>query len=384
MVTFAVSPKPVSASNQYTTTDNPVQSLVEFNFCYDILSSPPVETPVVHSKSGFVMGVVQAYSNHHNLVLRPDDIWLAIMTQFGLYVNGHAEDLRHLFVRHEGQKELNVCRAGSMRAADFGPLVDQMVDLMSEHLVDPTLRDWVLPGFSTTTQTDTMVGSIVMMATMKKYFAHNFHFGCGIPFVTLLGTVGDWQNIRARVEKLATFDTCLQAWSRLLAPVLDQFVQAARGQPNVGFWRKICHWHGGSGPNYISGWLSVFCVIKQDGTWQGDARRVWLSSGRFLLNQFPIINAHDIPPGYLTVDVAVNDNDGRKYDAVFLAGHMSYGFLETPHPVDVQPSWTLADAIGRLTGWRDTTDVVVAIPNGKTTIVPELRWAIALKNGQRS
>jgi len=32
--------------------------------------------------NGFVDTVIQAYSEHHHLVLRPDDVWIAILCQF--------------------------------------------------------------------------------------------------------------------------------------------------------------------------------------------------------------------------------------------------------------------------------------------------------------
>ena len=43
----------------------------------------------------------------------------------------------------------------------------------------------------------------------------------------MLGTANDWKEIRARLDKLATFkDDTLSEWSKVLALVLDQFVAA--------------------------------------------------------------------------------------------------------------------------------------------------------------
>jgi hypothetical protein len=47
-----------------------------------------------------------AYALHGDLVVSPDDIWLAIAMSFGEYVNKNAEDLRKKFVDHEGKKEI--------------------------------------------------------------------------------------------------------------------------------------------------------------------------------------------------------------------------------------------------------------------------------------
>eukprot|EP00971_Amphidinium_carterae_P027835 548725-Amphidinium_carterae.1 len=46
---------------------------------------------------GLVSTIVDAYNNHHELVLRPDDLWQAIVTQFSFYVNANGEALRDRF-----------------------------------------------------------------------------------------------------------------------------------------------------------------------------------------------------------------------------------------------------------------------------------------------
>lgn len=54
--------------------------------------------------SGLIHALEAAYSNHRHLVLRPDDIWHAMLSQFSIYVNKNSESLRGSFVVHEGQK----------------------------------------------------------------------------------------------------------------------------------------------------------------------------------------------------------------------------------------------------------------------------------------
>ncbi|EQC34362.1 hypothetical protein SDRG_08133 [Saprolegnia diclina VS20] len=363
MVTFAVSSVKRNVCKEAPTDGQPVTTLKEFakEGCKDIVQATNLG-PVVASKSGFVRGVIEAYNNHHDLVLRPDDIWLAISIQFGLYVDGNAEELRSSLVKHESKKELTVTTAGSLYSVDFGALSRQMVDKMDEHLVDPSLKHWVLPSFSTTTDHDVIVGSVVLMATMKKYFGFKICLGCGLPHVTLLGTVDDWQDIRRRLDKLSAYGKRMQQWTTMLAPILDQFVAAAQGQADVAFWDRICsHKGGGSGPSYLNGWISVFCVFNDKGQWQGDKMtdRVLqrkpdaeMHTGGIpyhyvdVTYDFPLVDMQDIPPGYLTVDVTIDDN-GTEYKALMFAGHMAY-----------------------------------SIGDNKASIAPSLSWAIALKNGE--
>src|SRR5579871_1238609 len=49
-----------------------------------------------------------AYNNHEDIILSPDDIWLMITIYYAKYVDDNAEQLRSLFVDHEGKKQLVV------------------------------------------------------------------------------------------------------------------------------------------------------------------------------------------------------------------------------------------------------------------------------------
>lgn len=57
---------------------------------------------------GVFSAFMYAYNSHEDIVLSPDDMWLMICMYFSKYINNHAEQLRSLFVDHEGLKELTV------------------------------------------------------------------------------------------------------------------------------------------------------------------------------------------------------------------------------------------------------------------------------------
>ncbi|TFK97239.1 hypothetical protein BDV98DRAFT_658687 [Pterulicium gracile] len=137
--------------------------------------------------NGFVRTVIKAYNEHHRLALRRDDVWISILSQFNLYINAHAEELRHQFVTHEGQTLLTVVANGIRCTADFGKLAKQMMELVGENVVDTDLRDWILPNFLTTTDNDTVVASVLIMGTPKAYFQYQMMLGCGLPSVPLKG-----------------------------------------------------------------------------------------------------------------------------------------------------------------------------------------------------
>jgi hypothetical protein len=231
---------------------------------------------LIPNQNGFVSTLLDAYTQDRALVIRPDDVWLAILSQFNFFVNARAELLRANFVAHEGPRELIVTAMPATRySVDFGELARQMAGLVEKNVVDPTLRAWATPDFTTTTPNDTTVSAVLLMATLKNYFAYEIHLrGCGIPRVTLEGEQSDWVNILGRLEKLKEYGLETTAWYHLLRPVITRFVAAfddLTSPANIDFWQRIAHYHpGGSGRvDEYTGWITAFTVFNKQGVWMG-------------------------------------------------------------------------------------------------------------------
>ncbi|KAG5179160.1 hypothetical protein JKP88DRAFT_270402 [Tribonema minus] len=293
--------------------------------------------------NGFVDTIVHAYNEHHHLIIRPDDVWSAITIQFSYYVNLHAEKLRPIFVDFQGKKELVVDGFGSLFTADYAALATLMSGEIAKNIKDPSIREWVLPGFTTTTDHDKVVGSVVLMAAMQKYFSFKMRLSCGLPSVTLLGELSDWQEIEARAKRLADFDAgdgLMAEWSGLLAPILEQFTLSAQGKPSTDFWSKVCHRIGGaSGPTYLSGWVTAFAVFNEKGKWVGRSEASlgsylfkdrWADAAPAATNttdgpaeqqpEWPFVDTSHIPSGTVSVPVTVDDH-GTEYKTTLTAGH---------------------------------------------------------------
>ncbi|KIM85601.1 hypothetical protein PILCRDRAFT_96257 [Piloderma croceum F 1598] len=229
----------------------------QFNKCSEIFQSSlcqPSEDNqdiIIPHRNGFVDTVVRSYCEHRALAIRPDDVWVAIVTQFNFF-----------FVSHEDKKNLKIFALGSRYTVDFGSMTRQMTKLVDENIVDPTLRDWILPDFSTTTITDSTLSAIITMATTKEYFKYSFVLCCGIPRVTLEGS----RNLKGYGDETT-------AWHHLLVPVVSRFVRAfddPNSKENLGFWQRVAHYEsGGSGPGWISGWINTFCAFDEKGQWKG-------------------------------------------------------------------------------------------------------------------
>ncbi|KAJ7024064.1 hypothetical protein C8F04DRAFT_1270736 [Mycena alexandri] len=308
------------------------------------------------SPNGFADTIIAAYSQHHDLVLRPDDVWIAILTQFNFYINANAELLRANFVTHEGKIQLHI-ETDIFEEMDFGGLAREMVGLIHKNVVDPTLRAWVLPDFSTTMMNDTTVSSILMMATLKSFFEYTYDpITCGIPRVTLEGEKRDWENILQRLEKLKEYGLETIAWYHLLVPVISRFVSAfdePDGKSNVEFWQKVVNVDVGCNPpsdSTYSGWITAFCVFDDKGKWLGPRLRsniesaispdsltagaFWAVYGDRSPHEFRVTSGDglaldgthfhrihgELPPSYAEVDVMLYTERGEDQECSMTAG----------------------------------------------------------------
>jgi len=318
---------------------------------------PESEKPIIIQQSGreekacpapwgLVSTIMEAYNRHHELVLRPDDVWQAILTQFSFYVNANAEALRDRFVNFEGKMTLVVMMGGTLFTADYAKFAERMVDEnIVKNIKDPEMVAWLMPGFSTTTVNDRVVAAVSVMSTLQHYFEYVCCLCCGIPKVTLLGTVEDWMQLQQKAERLRDFDLKdrrMSQWLATLAPVLDQFVASASGKADLDFWDKVCcHLGGGSGPSYLSGWVTVFAVFNKDGKWQGDAAEAGPRGIPNPTGAWPCIETGRIPAGTLSVPVLVDDN-GTQYDTQMVAGQLASDVCCDGHGLCPRTDWCIA------------------------------------------
>lgn len=153
-VTFKVAPHDASFFDsthrrQYTSAQQVLGTTStahqKSKFCGELLQTSvrPEHLPgFVEGKNGFVHGCITAYNHHHNLVIRPDDLWTCILSQFSLYVNKHAEEMRAHFVAHEGQKELEIKAVGTRYTFDFGWMARAFTEKLDVRVPPPSPSDF--------------------------------------------------------------------------------------------------------------------------------------------------------------------------------------------------------------------------------------------------
>ncbi|MCJ1465861.1 hypothetical protein MMC07_004480 [Pseudocyphellaria aurata] len=326
------------------------------------------------SSNGFVHGTIEAYNNHHHLKLRPEDIWFAILNQLSFYINSHAEAMRGKFVAHKGKKELVVkLDISHPHLVDYGLFAELMSNEIDSNVVDPELKEWAMPGFTTTNDHDKVVASVLLMGSLQEYFGYTCSLRCGLPSVTLLGVKADWEKILRRLDKLREFGNEPTQFRALLKPVILRFIRSF-DEPNSeevkNFWNRIAdRCAQQSGPEYYSGWISAFCFWNLDGRisyLKHDPNRNGneYSRGRSPNPQEPLsldgvvynaVSSKDVPPGYSSVPFKIDDF-GNMIDALMVAGSVGLRYTKTI-------SMRHEDTISPLTAWWAFTTK----PDEKTT-----------------
>jgi hypothetical protein len=285
----------------------------------------------------------RAFYDHYPLQLSPDIIWITLARGFALHIQRHAETYRHRFVSHEGKLKLVVERQDFFPGKDnpwpeaFAAFSDQIAQHVGK------MREFIRCDFSTTGPTELTASELMVMETFEPYFEYELKAGCGIPSITLTGTVDDWKAIRTRARLFSEFG--LEQWSRALDPVLAQFVSAVEGQPEVSFWKSLFRFHSGSGPSVMTGWVNTFFpyILDRDqklepnpclSDWhrrlniddQQDWRERWRAPQGFGMGV--------VPPCLTSVPLKVVW--GQRECAMRLVGGLM-GVSQDPHTLTIQP-----------------------------------------------
>jgi hypothetical protein len=276
-----------------------------------------------------------AYRRHLPLVLTPDAIWLTVAQGFARHLNNHAATLRKRFVAHEGPAVIAVRRDDFVRGAAENPWAE-VWPAFSEQIkghIGAGSHGLIVADFSTTGATERAASEVVLMDGMQSYFSYRFVTRCGIPAVTLEGTVGDWEEVHRRVGRLAPFD--LKWWTDAVQPITAEFVRAAQGRPTRSFWKGLYKEEDSSGGPYVSGWLvRLLPYLKRrafkcrvPGDYSTGYRTPWETTARnFLLEEPPGEGrlfhgvTHDALPSSASLVPFVWDYLGTDYDYQFVAG----------------------------------------------------------------
>lgn len=244
---------------------------------------------------GLVDAVYVAFSQHRPLVLTPDALWITLAQGFAHHITNHAEALRSSVVRHKGKMTLQAEAVELHAPQHWAEAVQQWSDSISQH-VQGDLYQLMICDFSTTSPVIRTASQVGMMDAFQQYFDYELSCICGIPTITVKGSMDDWVSIRERVNVMATFH--LDWWTDRLKPICDGLIATVQGTPSQRFWKHIYSPKEMYGGDLITGWLAdLFPYLKHPVTHAPTIRNPILDVPRTQLTVKDGLSSGSIPAG---------------------------------------------------------------------------------------
>lgn len=266
MITFPVSEVLLGAPYERLDARTSMRSLLDKRV--EALSCSSDELVACDTTHAFVKAAHDAFYDHHPLVIRPDDVWFCIAQGFATHINQNAELLRHRFVKHEEKKILSVNRPDFFLGQDnpWQEVFREFSNQIGEQTGDAGRL--ISTHFSTSTPVEVAAFDICLMDAFQGYFDYEMRCGCGIPEITLLGSVADWESMLPRVREMAGYG--LENWCDALLPILERIAKTAAGEIDPTFWRSFFRYQSGSMGSELTGWmLTLFPYLIVD--WRSKA-----------------------------------------------------------------------------------------------------------------
>lgn len=219
-------------------------------------STGGIQLAQTHGFHGLIETAHCAFANHYGLELSPDHIWQTVLQGFARIVAQDPETFRAKFVTHSGTEMIEIDRDGFIKGNPNNDWEGCFSEFSAQirRRIGGDKHDLLVRPFSTTGTIETAAANVALMDTVQSYFTYRVNTLCGIPFVTLLGTVDDWKALSERVRGLAAFGD-IGWWLNDVTDIVDRLLQAAQGQVDKNFWNSIYKSRSQSGGVSITGWI---------------------------------------------------------------------------------------------------------------------------------
>jgi hypothetical protein len=263
-----------------TLADSPVAA-----FLQNVLGAPPrVEAlsheTFVHATSSeglhtnmLLMAADLCFQAHLPLGLRPEVLWYTILSQLAAEVKSRPEAYRSLFASDQGTQKIVVRHDGLRLGSAYG--WDQAIGMfqapLGEHVPSSVLDACIPDDLSTCGTPENLASLIAFMDAASPYYEYSVLTLCGIPKVALFGTTRDWENLIARMDRVATFYPDLADYFASVRPLLAKIAKATTGERDTEFWKSLFKRKSESGGDKLTGWLSAFFLYLADH--QGETAR---------------------------------------------------------------------------------------------------------------
>ena len=299
-----------------------------------------VFSPTTIYKDALLSAVMSAFNNHHPIVFTPDLVYGYLAKGIAIHIEKFPEELRSLFVSHEGKEDLKYRNDSFRRGSKNNDWADMFKNFADE-LKEKTKENSVVQNdlrFSTSTPMTEAHRHVLSMECMKSYFDFKCYTACGMSCVILEGTLEDWKLLQKIVtsqlteinkycennpkSKAATLDW----WSPVVEVMLENFVTTYETQaqnkslPNdlKCWWSKIYKFNEAQGSGTVAtvtGWLNtLYPYIRKN------IQNPWIVHSSAVIKY----NAYDKFKSFFKIPKFSFRRRHRQADEVELADYPSY------------------------------------------------------------
>jgi hypothetical protein len=294
-------------------------------------TSPMPKNLVIFNDHPFLTGILTAYREHRPFEISPDMMWLLISQGFARHITNNAEEFRNEIVGFQGKKTLIVV-SRNIVPGNPGSNWEEVFPQFNKQISDYTgndLTDALTANFSTTTPTIKIVSEITVMETVKAYFDYVVYAtGCGLPSVTVTGTVADWEKVLAKTQYISKYD--LKWWTNELEPILKQIIRTKKGKFDKKFWMNMVKFHSqndyGSMED-IDGWIVKFFPYTKEGD-KANLKR--------------IADVGAVAPEIVKVPFIL-ESGGQRYKMEFWAGFVGLGQDSATFKLTPEIGWAVVN-----------------------------------------
>lgn len=314
----------------------------------------------------FVATIHKSFDEHRPLTLSPDVIWMAIAQGVSIHINENFKELEPFIFKTNKPDKISVrndeLSYNSEDLIDEASTKEPWADLLQAYsdsttaYVNDDYYDFFVPEFSTTTSYIHASYEVTMLEGFSQAFEYFGDSGCGIPYITLLGTEDDWRAIYQRIDKIEELG--MKTWAEELRAVLKQFIRVYEKDVDRSFWQDIYKNHLEYGTSYVSGWfIKFFPYLEMTGELEPaeDPKGIYysraakeykensfLEGNRYLISR---LETDDFPSGISEIDVHWNDFGTQREMKV----HAGFYAIKQYDDLSLEPaiSWAVRDKKGK-------------------------------------
>ena len=289
--------------------------------------------------SPVIEGYRMAYLRHFPIVISPNIFWLMILQGFSRHmeINDNSKRLRDKFVDFNGQKNISIETGitNLFLASDeqWNSIIEQLLNETLKNIkINKKILDIFNQKFSTSTNEAEIANNVTILSSFKKYFVYSIAGTCGIPEISIEGTIEDWKLLKEKVLELGNLDEEIVFWIKELKIIIQNIIKTLETKkPDIDFYKNIVQNTDQSREckqDLINGWIIKFIPYDKDN-----------NKCDFDSPDFNGLNVDQIPTQIVNLPfhlITANKNGiNKQYEAEFYTGF--FGVKQDEKTLSIKP-----------------------------------------------